>query len=65
MTVSAPVTSVATTTLPSLSTPSESNSCMPGSPQIIAPAAPAGPCSNWPGPVTFHAYTRPVWVSAA
>ena len=65
ITVNAPVTSVATTTLPSPSIPSESNSCIPGNPHKSAPTAPPAFVSTSPGPVTFHAYTRPVWVSAA
>ena len=50
MTVSAPVTSVATTTLPSPSMPSESNSCIPGSPQSTC-ARPRPSTSPGPGHV--------------
>src|SRR5262249_37243899 len=65
ITLIAPVTSVATQMLPALSTPSESNNCMPGKPHNTAPVAPAGLRSTSPGAVTFHAYNRPVCVSAA
>jgi hypothetical protein len=55
MTVSAPVTSVATTTLPSLSTPSESNSCISGKPHNNDPVAPASFLATSPGAVMSQA----------
>src|SRR3954465_1894376 len=57
---------VATHTLPSASTPSESNSCSPGRPATRGPPCSTSPGSGStsPGPVTFHDHSRPVHVSA-
>ncbi len=65
MIVMPPFTIVATQTLPSASTASESSSCRPGRPASRWPplgeSALARIC---PGPSSSHYKTRPVWVSA-
>src|SRR3989449_946672 len=66
ITVMAPVTSVATQTLPAPSTASESKSWKPGSPaRSVPPAGPKpGPATTSPGPASSQDQTRPVHVSA-
>src|SRR3989475_1271113 len=67
ITVMAPVTSVATQTLPAPSTASESKSWKPGSPARSVPPAGAkpGPAATSPRPASSHDQTRPVHVAAA
>ena len=62
-----PMPSVPTQTQPSPSTASESNRCPSGASNSSVPpwaAGLAGSRATWPGPVTSHAHTRPLWVSA-
>src|SRR5205809_4863388 len=66
ITVMAPVTRVATQTLPAPSTASESKSWKPGSPaRSVPPAGPKpAPATTSPGPASSQDQTRPVQVSA-
>ena len=59
----APVIKVATQTLPSPSTASESSSWKPAKSYSRA-AGPAAGSASWPGAVTSQPYSRPVIVSA-